>query len=137
MSVPWGAVLFFFAFGSRAVLMAAVCHWSALGTAALVGDQLDSVLWVAPSVLVVSALIMAALLIFLNQDGRVSARMHGGAKGLEGQSIPLILMGAASNVGGILLWLQGAVPPAVYSIALGAVVMITEALILYFYKRVN
>ena len=137
MKVYWNSVIFFLAFGNRTLLVGLVSHWAALGTAALVGDPLDSVLWATPAVLLVSALITIALLVVLNRDGRVSTRMKLGARGLEGQSVPLILVGALSNVGGIVLLLKGAVGPALWSIGLGAALTIGEGLVLFSFFAAN
>jgi hypothetical protein len=118
------------AIASRILVFPMLTHWGIVGGMALVGSVLDRAaafsLVIAPLFIMVVVVVLA----ILNRDGTVSKRMQRGPGEMRRYSIPIILAGLASSLGGTFLYFHGSDEAGLGAIVLGGAVAVLESWVL-------
>ncbi len=118
------------AIASRILMFPMFTHWGIVGGMALIGSALDLAAAFTLVIVPLFIMIVVVILAILNRDGAVSKRMHQGPGEMRKHSIPIILAGLASSLGGTFLYFHGSDEAGLGAIVLGGAVAVLESWVL-------
>lgn len=119
--------LFMIAIASRTLMFPLGTHWGTVLVLMLIGSPVE---WAAEYTAVISLLFLVVVVVLfatLNANGQVSDRMKRGPEKLLDHSVAIIVVAIASDVGGIVLYLDGDEAAAIWAMALSTAVAILES----------
>ena len=118
--------LFVTAWLARIALTFLAIHWGIIGSLWLLGRPTEWASDYTPILVLFGSLSIASIVIVFRLDPRVQERMKAGPADLLRYSMPILVVAAISNIGGLALYVQGDEATAIWAMGLSAVVLICE-----------
>ena len=122
-----GPVLFSLALFARALIAAVTGHWVIVGLSFLMGENLDDVVTATSILVVLLALtVLGSILAIRRRQPGGRERMAAGPKSVK-QWRPLVfVVGAASELGGLCLYVSGSLQAGGWAMGIGTAMIVFE-----------